>query len=701
MRRFAWSLLVVAPVLLAAAQLLSRTPAYAVTPPWPMFQHDAQHTGRSAAVGPTTTALAWDFATSGVPGSPAIGADGTIYLPVGRLNEDAGGALYAINPDGTLQWQTPLPILPSSTAPAIGAGGMIYVHGSGDEGNVVAIEKLLALTPAGVISWTFAFNGGSGITTSDVASAPAVGDDGVIYVGSSDTNLYAINPNGTLKWARTPSLSSIEAAPALSPDGGTVYIVDATTTLYAYATDGVLQWQYQLSDTFMGTTNPQSPSVGADGVIYVGSPDNYLYAINPNGTRKWRFATGAAIKSTPAIGAGGTIYVGSDGLYAVSPSGVQQWKVADALFSSGAPIIDGDGAIYWQSSWTAYAFSASGSEQWRLDVKPFGTGLDATFALGSDGTLYIPTTTFGASGQNGVNAYAPAVPPTATPTGSQTATPTTAPPTATHTPTATHAPTPPGGADGTVFLPMVHRAAPATATPTATHTPTATATATSSPAPSALFGRVLALDGVDDSASAADAATLDIGVGATDDFTVETFFYVPDELNSTGDTLFEKAGAYALFITYRTATPDNIVARIWVTPVDYVTLSYPTHLTVGWHHLAFVFDNEWTDSADRLTIYLDGVLATSADNVEFTPGVRNTAAALVVGAAYVGRLEEARISDSLRYTGAAYTVPGAAFAPDSATRALWHFDEAVGATVFNDASGHANTLTGANGAHTE
>jgi hypothetical protein len=52
---------------------------------------------------------------------------------------------------------------------------------------------------------------------------------------------------------------------------------------------------------------------------------------------------------------------------------------------------------------------------------------------------------------------------------------------------------------------------------------------------------VLALDGVDDSASAADAATLDIGVGATDDFTVETFFYVPDELNSTGDTLFEKA----------------------------------------------------------------------------------------------------------------------------------------------------------------
>lgn len=289
---------------------------------------------------------------------------------------------------------------------------MIYVHGSGDEGSVVAIEKLLAITPGGVISWTFTFNGGNGITTSDVTSAPVVDGDGVIYVGSNDTNLYALNPDGTLKWSRTPSLSSIDATPALSPDGGTVYIVDATTTLYAYSTAGVLQWNYQLSDTFMGTTNLQSPSVGADGVIYVCSPDTYLYAINPNGTLRWRFATGAAIASTPAIGADGTIYVGSDGLYAVSPNGVQKWKAADTLFSSGSPIIDGDGAIYWQSSWTAYAFSASGSERWRLDVTPFGTGLDATFALGSDGTLYIPTTTFSAGGQDGVNAYAPAATPT-------------------------------------------------------------------------------------------------------------------------------------------------------------------------------------------------------------------------------------------------------------------------------------------------
>ena len=35
-----------------------------------------------------------------------------------------------------------------------------------------------------------------------------------------------------------------------------------------------------------------SPAIGADGTIYVGSMDNYLYAINPDGTQQWAFATG-------------------------------------------------------------------------------------------------------------------------------------------------------------------------------------------------------------------------------------------------------------------------------------------------------------------------------------------------------------------------------------------------------------------------
>ena len=68
----------------------------------------------------------------------------------------------------------------------------------------------------------------------------------------------------------------------------------------------VLKWKYQTGDVV-----DSSPAIGSDGTIYVGSRDNYLYAINPNGTLKWKYRTGDWVWSSPAIGSDGTIYVGS------------------------------------------------------------------------------------------------------------------------------------------------------------------------------------------------------------------------------------------------------------------------------------------------------------------------------------------------------------------------------------------------------
>jgi outer membrane protein assembly factor BamB len=42
------------------------------------------------------------------------------------LNTDTAGYLYAINPDGTPKWRLDLPMLPSSTAPAVAPDGTIY-----------------------------------------------------------------------------------------------------------------------------------------------------------------------------------------------------------------------------------------------------------------------------------------------------------------------------------------------------------------------------------------------------------------------------------------------------------------------------------------------------------------------------------------------------------------------------------------------
>ena len=194
--------------------------------PWPMFQHALRHSGRSSNAGPEQPALKWRFGVEGMPSSPAIGPDGTIYLPTGMLNEDTAGFLYAINPDGTLKWRTTLAGLPSHTTPTVATDGTIYVHVNGNEGNIAAIEKLYAINPNGTQKWVFKPNGDTASLTSHAQSAPAVAADGTIYFGSMNTFMFAVNPNGTQKWAVSPSSSSISSSPALGGDG-TLYFLDA------------------------------------------------------------------------------------------------------------------------------------------------------------------------------------------------------------------------------------------------------------------------------------------------------------------------------------------------------------------------------------------------------------------------------------------------------------------------------------------
>jgi hypothetical protein len=49
---------------------------------WPMFHHDLNHTRRSPYLGAPTGVEKWNFTSGGeILSSPAIGSDGTIYVP--------------------------------------------------------------------------------------------------------------------------------------------------------------------------------------------------------------------------------------------------------------------------------------------------------------------------------------------------------------------------------------------------------------------------------------------------------------------------------------------------------------------------------------------------------------------------------------------------------------------------------------------
>ena len=278
----------------------------------------------------------------------------------------SGEATVTVANDGTLKWAFEMGN--SRSCPAIGYDGTVYI-GSTD-------NNLYAINPDGTEKWAFTANGPI------VRSSPTIGYDGTIYVGAEDTYLYAINPDGTLKWRfRTPN-AAVQQSPALGSDG-TIYLgAHGNNGVYAINPDGSQKWRFETGHSMY------SPVIGLDGTIYVGGEDDYLYAINPDGSQKWRFETGDWIRSAPAIGSDGTIYIGSrdDYLYAINPNGTLKWTFQTGSDVDYSPAIGLDGSVYVCSEdRNLYVINPDGTLKWAFAIGNYGSSP----AIGLDGTIYV------------------------------------------------------------------------------------------------------------------------------------------------------------------------------------------------------------------------------------------------------------------------------------------------------------------------
>ena len=304
--------------------------------------------------------------------APAIGADGTVYI--GSANKTN---FYAINPDGSLKWTyTGITDITYSSA-SIGSDGTIYV-GSKD-------KNLHAINPNGTQKWKF------NLGTAVIYSTPAIASDGTIYIGADGGKLFALNPNGTQKWAFSTPANNIRSTPAIANDG-TVYVTSDDDNLYALnPSNGAVLWSFSVGG------NAQSGiAIDSDGTIIVGVDQGgtagAVFAVNPNGTKKWSITTTGRISvCAPAI-ANGTVYVGTkegNNLLAFNASnGTQKWSFSTpGSIVNSSPAVDANGVIYF-GSWdnNVYAINPDGTLKYK-----FLTGgiVWSAPTIGADGTIYI------------------------------------------------------------------------------------------------------------------------------------------------------------------------------------------------------------------------------------------------------------------------------------------------------------------------
>jgi outer membrane protein assembly factor BamB len=178
--------------------------------------------------------------------------------------------------------------------------------------------------------WTF--------TAGDAIMSPITVVDGVVYFGSEDHYLYAVNlTTQDLKW-KFKTEGSVRSQPAISKD--MVYAASDDSYLYAVSiSDGAQVWKTQVGKEAMSRLKIyqygnedvyiSSPTL-LDTTVYIGSTDGNLYALDASsGKILWRFTTdeGWMIRNTPSI-ADGKVFFGdlSGDFYAVDvKEGTKIW----------------------------------------------------------------------------------------------------------------------------------------------------------------------------------------------------------------------------------------------------------------------------------------------------------------------------------------------------------------------------------------
>jgi PQQ enzyme repeat len=152
-------------------------------------------------------------------------------------------------------------------------------------------------------------------TDSTVASIPssvlvAEGKSSVSFKVSTDPTRSSVTANVTVTLGANSLAGQIQILAKPVKSAWPMFRGNGMQTAQGLGSGakGVLKWKFKANDSVRS-----SPVIGLLGMIYAGSLDGYVYALNgADGTLAWKYKTGDKIYGAPSIGPDGTVYVASD-----------------------------------------------------------------------------------------------------------------------------------------------------------------------------------------------------------------------------------------------------------------------------------------------------------------------------------------------------------------------------------------------------
>ncbi|MBK7405846.1 MAG: PQQ-binding-like beta-propeller repeat protein [Phycisphaerales bacterium] len=294
------------------------------------------------------------------------------------------------------------PAIDSTSSGVLPRSGRIVLRGSGFGAGGPDSRVEIGGLAAWVTTWT------PGRIVAYVPEAAVLGAGDVrVIVGGQGSNLAPLEvtlrqSDGRVRWTFDADSDNQWFRPALAPDG-TLYLHTSQGLVYALSPDGALKW----TTTALGFPY-MPPTAGPDGTLYCGSVQT-IFAISPQGQTLWTYKDQSAqgLQNSMTVGPDGKLYGAYDfgpGAVSLTTSGDLVWSNAGdpAMFEYGGignrtvfgPSQPGgpDDQVYIGMDLFGdnhlYAFDLDGHQKWAARVGPNNYGAEPT--IGSDGTVYTP-----------------------------------------------------------------------------------------------------------------------------------------------------------------------------------------------------------------------------------------------------------------------------------------------------------------------
>ncbi len=299
--------------------------------------------------------------------TPGIGPDGTIYVP------NLYGTTQAIAPDGSTRW----------TFPAGGTGSPISVMGDGTvivagggPGAVGGTDGIFAINPNGTLKWAFTK------TDDYLIAGPSIGPDGNVYAVTDSTGIgfFSLTPAGSLRYAKGQFTDhgSLGQALAFGPDrvyfGFDMQGLEPAS-FFAYDFAGNLRWTVGSAD------DPPQPAAGPNGnVVFRAFPSNQgksLFSYSPAGQRVFAFYEFPGnVQDAPNVGPDNVVYSvrNLSTMLALNPNGTVKWRHTDGgiMFE---PVVDPTNRVVFTGGRVTYGepgfflgVSTAGQPLWKVPL---------------------------------------------------------------------------------------------------------------------------------------------------------------------------------------------------------------------------------------------------------------------------------------------------------------------------------------------